>query len=251
MNTLRTLKNKGCLCLNLSTDDPWNPAAHARWFVDTLPLYDVIFTPRKSTIADLKACGCGCVLYLPFGYDPQLFFPEKSQVPNPELQGIDMLFVGGADNDRVPFVRELLMGGLRLALYGGYWDRYGATKKHSLGQATPEMIRRATSIAPINLCLVRRANRDGHVMRSFEIPAMGGFMLAEDTQDHRDLFGPEEQCVLYFASPGEALDKARWVLSNPAERRRMATTAHELIVGSRNTYADRLEQMLTAMVAKG
>ena len=84
-------------------------------------------------------------------------------------------------------------------------------------------------------------------MRSFEIPAIGGFMLAEDTQDHRGLFGPEGQCVLYFASPAEAIEKVSWALENPVERQRMAKAAHERIVKGNNTYRDRLEQMLAAV----
>jgi spore maturation protein CgeB len=210
-------------------------------------LYDVVFTPRRSTILDLVALGCGRVVYLPFGYDPDLFFSGESAEAPPELHNTDLLFVGGADSDRVPFVEKLAAGGLKLALYGSYWERYDSTKAYSLGQATPSTVRRATSVSPVNLCLVRRANRDGHVMRSFEIPAIGGFMLAEDTQEHRDLLGPEGQCVLYFASAAEAICKAHWALTNPVERQRMAQAAHELIVGGRNTYKDRLEQMLTAI----
>ena len=83
-------------------------------------------------------------------------------------------------------------------------------------------------------------------MRSFEIPAIGGFMLAEDTQEHREILGPEGQCVLYFTSPAEAIEKARWALKNPVERRRMARAAHERIITGHNTYKDRLEQMLAA-----
>jgi spore maturation protein CgeB len=244
--TLIGLKQRGCTCLHYSTDDPWNPAMHAPWFIKTLPLYDKVFTPRLSTIPDLEALPCKNVVYLPFGYDPELFFPEEENVSEAPLKKADVLFVGGADRDRVPIIEKLTEAGLRLALYGGYWERYPDLKASHLGTALPATIRRATSKAAINLCLVRRANRDGHVMRSFEIPAIGGFMLAEDTQEHRDIFGPEEQCVLYFASPTEAIEKARWALNNPLERRRMAKAAHERIVTGKNTYKDRLEQMLTA-----
>src|SRR5262249_24350592 len=150
---------------------------------------------------------CGSVVYLPFGYDPELFFQEEKTSSETPLNNVDVLFVGRADRDRVPIIEKLVAAGLKLALYGGYWERYSDLKALHQGMASPAIIRRATSRAAINLCLVRRANRDGHVMRSFEIPAIGGFMLAEDTREHRDIFGPEGQCVLYFASPDDAIEK--------------------------------------------
>jgi spore maturation protein CgeB len=246
VRTLSGLKQRGFVCLHYSTDDPWNPTVHARWFIKTLPLYDKIFTPRLSTVPDFESLGCTSVVHLPFGYDPELFFPEAQSGSDGSSDGIDVLFVGGADRDRALIIEQLVNSGLRLSLYGGYWERYGALKSCHRGMASPEEIRRATSRAAINLCLVRRANRDGHVMRSFEIPAIGGFMLAEDTQDHRQIFGVEGQHVLYFSSSAEAIEKARWALSNPADCQRMARSAHERIVSGKNTYGDRLEQMLLA-----
>jgi spore maturation protein CgeB len=241
-STLLRLKEQGFICLHFSTDDPWNPTMHATWFLRTLPLYDKVFTPRRSVIPDLEALGCKCVTYLPFGYDPDLYFPERAA--DALLENVDVLFVGGADKDRAAVIEELTVGGLKVAVQGAYWDRFPRLKVRRLGHAPPPSIRAATCIAPINLCLVRRANRDSHVMRSFEIPAIGGFMLAEDSADHREIFGPEGDCVLYFASLAEAISKAHWALRHPNERRRMAKAGHERVVTGRNTYRDRLEQML-------
>jgi hypothetical protein len=47
-------------------------------------------------------------------------------------------------------------------------------------------------------CPVRRASRDGHIMRSFEIAAVGGCMLAQDIDEHREIFGSEGEAVVYF-----------------------------------------------------
>ena len=98
----------------------------------------------------------------------------------------------------------------------------------------------------MNLCRVRRANRDGHVMRSFEIPAVGGFMVAEDTAEHREIFGAEGERVCYFRTPAEAVERTRWAMSHPEERARMAASARALVIGGAHTYRDRLERMLEA-----
>jgi spore maturation protein CgeB len=81
-------------------------------------------------------------------------------------------------------------------------------------------------------------------MRTFEVPASGGCMLAEDTGEHRDIFGPEGESVLYFQNEPEMVAKARWLLDRPEERRRLAQAAHAKIEGGRHTYRDRLQEIL-------
>jgi len=157
----------------------------------------------------------------------------------------DIIFVGGADGDRVPYIAALANDGFKLALYGGYWDRYHETRQWARGIVPGSEITKATAQAKIALCLVRRANRDGHVMRTFEIPASGGCMLAEWTQEHEEIFGAEGRAVLYFRSIGEMLERARSLRDHPDERQRLARTAHQLITRGGHTYQDRLSTMLS------
>jgi len=81
-------------------------------------------------------------------------------------------------------------------------------------------------------------------MRSLEIPAMGGCLLAEDTAEHRVLFGPPGDTAVYFQTIPEMLDKLRWLLSADDERLRLAMTAYGRIRDGRHTYGDRLRTML-------
>jgi spore maturation protein CgeB len=181
------------------------------------------------------------VHYLSFGYDESLF---ASWTCPGDSQAHDVLFVGGADPDRVAFMTEFMRHGPPVAVVGGYWERYPAFRSYALGIKPPEIIRALTAAAKVNLCLVRRANRDGHVMRSFEIAAAGGCMLAEDTDEHRDIFGPEGEATVYFRNAKEATECARVLLCNPSERKRLAAALHRRIVGGAHTYADRLATIL-------
>ena len=45
-STLRTLRAMGIVCVNYSTDHPWNPALRASWHLRVLSQYDAIFTTR-------------------------------------------------------------------------------------------------------------------------------------------------------------------------------------------------------------
>jgi spore maturation protein CgeB len=246
---IKSLKSRGAACFNFATDDPLNPVFKAEWFLRSLCEYDAVFTPRKSNIAELRRLGCRNVHYLPFAYDEQLFKPvDVSQVP--AFPPPEVLFVGGADADRAQFFASYMKVGVRPTFVGGYWQRYPHTKALALGQKLAATIRQLTAHAAVNICLVRRANRDGHVMRSFEIPAVGGFMIAEDTEEHRGIFGPEGECVLYFKSPEEAAHKTLWAIRNPGERRRMAAAAHSRIIFGGHTYKDRLKAILARTPGK-
>ncbi len=237
--SLRQIGELGVCTVNFLTDDPWNPAHRARWFLQALPRYHCVFSARRANLDDLKRLGCARVEYLPFAYDPDWCFPEPGIAEED-----DVVFAGAGDQDRVPYIQSLQQAGFRVALYGSFWDRYPATRGQSRGQADPATLRRAIGAGRVALCIVRRANRDGHAMRTFEVPAIRACMLAEDTGEHREIFGAESQNVLYFQTIAEMIQKTRWLLEHPEERRRLADAAHRHIVQGRNTYRDRLERIL-------
>ncbi len=231
--------------INFLTDDPWNRAHRAAWFMQALPVYDEVYSPRQAMMDDLRRVGCGKVEYLPFGYDPDLFYPESPEsCAQAGFTETDVVFAGGADRDRVPYMKALVDAGIDLALYGGYWQRWPETRAIARGQADVRTLRLALSSARVGLCLVRRANRDGSCMRTFEVPAVGACMLTEDTQEHRYLFGQEGEAVLYFDSMSDMLEKTRLLCTDKKLRESLAAGAHRLVVEGKHCYQDRLVNML-------
>jgi hypothetical protein len=238
---LRKLRQWGIVSVNYSTDDPWNPAVRSKWHLRALPSYDFVFSPRQSNLNDFRRLGCAKVHYLSFGYDDSLF---SSTEYFGDFHAHDVLFVGGADPDRVAFMTEFVRYGPLVKVAGGYWERYPAFRAHALGLKPPSIIRGLTAAAKVNLCLVRRANRDGHVMRSFEIAAIGGCMLVEDTEEHRSIFGNDGDSVRYFRTPEQAATLARFLMDHPAERARLAASVRDRVCRHAHTYRDRLRTML-------
>ena len=247
-STIRAFRARGVVCAHYSTDDPWNPNQRAEWLLEALPAYDLVFTPRHQNLADFASLPCRVVDYLPFAYDPELVCgsDEAPRAPAP-----DVLFVGGADSDRVAFFNAYLAAGVPITLVGGYWERHVALRSSSLGHLSAGAVAALTARAKVNLCLVRRANRDDHVMRSFEIPANGGCMIVEDTPDHRRFFGEDGAAAVYFRTPQEAAARVRALLPDAQSRRRLAQAAHDLILRGGHTYADRLQTMLAKAAELG
>ena len=226
------------------TDDPWNMQLRNQFLMSVLKHYAVVFTPRRANIDQLSVLGCRKVRYLPFGYDNDLFHPVALSEFNAHLHKSDVMFAGGADADRLPYISALIDGGLNVGLYGGYWDRFSKTRQISRGLASTDVVRKAIATCKVALCLVRRANRDGHVMRTFEVPAVGACMLTEDSPEHREIFGEDGQNVFYFNSLENMVERCRWLISHPNETARLSASAHRLITEGANTYRDRLDQML-------
>jgi spore maturation protein CgeB len=246
-SSLMAIGRLGIKRLNYLTDDPRNPAHRSRFFSEALPYYDHIFSTRLNNIDELENAGCRNVSYLPFAYNPKLHFPQAPGKEERLIYECDVAFIGGADRDRISYVRRLIQEGFKIALYGGYWDRFPEMRKYARGHIEPETMRKVVSAAKINLCLVRRANRDGNSMRSFEIPAIGGCMLTEDTGEHRKIFGAEGDAVIYFRTIDEMIQKAKFLIANESHRNRLIEKCHNLIVGNSNTYKDRLLTMLNSV----
>ena len=233
--------------LNYLTDDPWNPVHRAPWFLRAVPRYDYVFSPRRTNLGDLRRLGCASACYLPFAYAPQSHYPETLESAEHRRLQSDIIFAGGADRDRVPYIQSLIEAGFNVALHGGYWDRHSQTAPFARGQADPATLRKAVGAAKVALCLVRRANRDGHVMRSFELPAMGACMLTEYTEEHREIFGDDGETVAFFRERDEMVEKLQWLLAHDADRKRLADAAHRRITAGKNTYRDRLETILESV----
>lgn len=245
---LAKINKMGIFRINYSTDDPWNRAFRSTWFSAALRMYDRVFTVRRSNCDDMRKHGCKDVCYLPFGYDESLWIQQGSSAPEqPEFsiaRKADVFFAGAAEEFRIECVRRLVADGIRVALAGDYWRRIPDLRRWTVGHLSAPQLLAYTRSVPVSLCLVRRANRDGHVMRSFEIPAIGACILAEDTEEHREILGPEGVSAVYFRGAFEILEKTHALLRNESLRNRVAAETHARICGAPNTYSDRLRAML-------
>lgn len=238
-DVLRTLHKAGVRVVNWLTDDPWNKAHRAPWFLATLPQYDVMFTPRTSIIDDLRTAQARRVELLPFAYCIACHF-----APHKYHERAVVSFVGGADTDRARYINALVHDGVAVELYGGYWQRERALRESAGGFLDMAAYRAVVAGTAVSLCLVREANRDAHVMRSYELPAMRACILAQDTPDHRELYGPDGETVRYFRAADDIAAAARRLLSDAAERHRLAVAVHSRVVRPENSYNARLEQLL-------
>jgi hypothetical protein len=240
---LRQIKRRtGAVLVNFATDDPFNARTSSRQWLSTLPEYDIVCTPRRANIGDLQALGIPEVHFVPFGYKPDVHFPETPRDAAEQARfHSDVCFIGGADADRLVYFENLVrdLPGVKLALYGGYWNRSPRLAPFWRGFAVGREFRLAVGGAAISVNLVRRANRDDHVMRTFEIPACGGCMLTEPTSTHRKLFR-EGREAFFFDSPTSFVRSIQSLLDDPGAREHAAHAARVAIQNTGHRYDERL-----------
>ncbi|MDB5108515.1 MAG: hypothetical protein JWM69_1456 [Candidatus Binatus sp.] len=246
--TLKAAKHlSGATLVNWATDDPFNRADNSRDLIESIPIFDLYLSSKFAAMSDIARAGCANVAYVKFGYKPSVHFRDSAATDaERDRFSCDVMFAGGCDRDRAPYFEALVRAipEIDLHLYGAYWDRIPALRRYSRGFANGRDYRLAIGGAKISVNLVRRANRDDHVMRTFEIPACGGFTLTESTPIHRGLFADGVEAAL-FGSIDEFVVQVKSYLAREDDRDRIADAGYRKIVHGNHSYADRLSEILT------
>lgn len=187
---------------------------------------DLIVTTKSYNVAEYEALGFRNILFVNKSFDPVEHRPPHDY-DRTRLRtdfDVDVGFVGGFERDRCELICEIARRGIPVRIVGSFWDRAGplpanVTVEHGdLGAgAYAERIFRTK----INLAFLRKQNRDLQTARSFEIPACGGFMLTEATDELMALFRPGIEAE-FFASADELYEKCVRYLADDAARETIA-----------------------------
>ena len=247
--TLRSIRSRtGAVLINYSTDDPFNPASSNRHILNSLPLWDIYATPRPHLIPELSQHSGARMVSLPWAFDPSLHFPEEFVSEEERMRyECDVVFIGVCDQDRLPMLEMLAArDDIRVRLYGGGRYKYSRIlRRRHHGFAVGREYRCVLKGAKIALSLNRLGNRDTHVMRTFEIPACGTFMLAERSEDQRAFF-KEDREAAYFADGAEMMRKIDRYLAREDDRQAIARNGYVQATTGGHTYTERLRTLMGA-----
>ena len=220
--TVRELRRacpRACI-IGFSPDDMSARHNQSAQFLDALPLYDAFLTTKSYNVAELAAAGCGNVMFVGNGYDPVAFRPVAISDDDRRRLGGDIGFIGSFEAARFETMQQLADAGLHVRVWGDGWEGVQARGPNLVIERRPlrgDDFAAACAAFKVNLGFLRRLNRDQQTTRSVEIPACGGFMLAERTDEHRALFveGVEAE---FFGDFEELLRKCRAYLADESAR---------------------------------
>lgn len=85
-------------------------------------------------------------------------------------------------------------------------------------------------------------------MRTFEIPACGGFLLAERTPTHLELFEEGKEAE-FFSTVEECADKSRFYTRNEPARSKIARQGYRRCIASDYSLGGQLSHALQRIVS--
>lgn len=202
-------------------------------YLECVPLYDYIITNKSYIIEDMKKMGAKNVTFVNNSYSEDFHKPyELTEEERKELGG-DVGFIGFWEEERCKSILYLVDHGVKVKVFGdAKWDNYTNYSPNLtiMGRLLKnEDYCKSLHAFRISLCFLRKMNFDTQTTRSVEIPACGGFMMAERTDEHLSLFEENKEAV-YFSSNEELLGKCKYYLDNEEERKRIA------VAGKKRTF---------------
>ena len=233
--------------VNYLTDDPWNPIHRRRCFLRNLRYYDHIFSTKEALQPRLEAAGTRSTSWLPFAHDPALHHPI-AQKADPEA--VDVLFVGTGASERLPWLEALAdLPGVRRRIHGNSWEGLNTRGWEKAPAVVGEDYCRAIGSARIVLGLLRQANGDLSTDRSYEIGAIGGCGLYQDTSEHRMLLENYPDAG-FFKDPSELRARVQTLLSDRELQQQLREAGAVALRKAEQTYGARLRTILDWSQAK-
>ena len=209
---------------------------------DSISLYDLHLTYHMGVKKELEEKFHSNVAILPFGFDDdeQLYRQCCSQD-----EVLKTCFLGNPDERRASFINRLAASGVVIDIYGNDWSKF---LKHSnitlfppaYGQEQWKVLRRYRA----QLNLMRIHNDDSHNMRSFEVPGIGGIMVAPNTAEHRIYFENGKEVFLY-KDADDCVATIKNLMSMTAEdASEIRNAARKRSISSGYSYKERAAQAL-------
>jgi spore maturation protein CgeB len=245
-DTLIEIKQKvNCLCLTYNGDSYENLYSTSVNMIESLQVYDIVFTWSHGLVESVYKLGAKRVEYLPFAFDEIIHQLVKISSDDILKYGHEIVFIGTWDKEREKWLSSLI--DFDLGIWGPGWNKVAVNsklKKHIVksDKISADEMSKIYQTSKICLNIMRSQNSESHNMKSFEIPALGGFMMTNRSHEHLKFFreGHEIAC---FEDVAELKSQVLKYLANDEIRSKMLLRAR-VNVKKKHTYKDRVKEML-------
>ncbi len=247
--TLRLMRRMGIALYNYYPDRLY--FAIGTPLADSLCEYDCFFDTKGNWETETRRrIRLRARVFLPHGYDPDVHYPIALDARDVIAYGCDVSVIATYSSYKEEWLAKLLdlRPKLDLRIWGNDWDRRcraRSVRRRLHGRAiVGTEYSRALRSARINLALlgVTADSKDTTTTRTFEIPATGGFMLHERTDEVIELFHEAEEVATY-ESPAGLAEKIDFYLSQPGRRDAVAAAGYARCV-PRYSYDERMKAVL-------
>lgn len=225
--TLQYIKKKSpqTILISYSPDNMALRHNQSQQYLECIPLYDYIITNKSYILEDMKKLGAKDIRFVNNSYESTFHYPRTLSKEDYAQIGGDIGFVGAWEKERCESILYLAKHGLHVRVWGGgKWKKYKKMYPNLIIEDKglySENYSKSFQAFKISLCFLRKMNYDLQTTRTVEIPACGGFMMAERTTEHQAMFEEGKEAA-FFSSNEELLEKCNYYLTHEEERKQIA-----------------------------
>jgi spore maturation protein CgeB len=217
-DSLSWAKSKGIRLVSYNPDNPFiftGKGSGNSNVTKSIGLYDMHFTYNRSIQKRIQSDYDARTAILPFGFDiSEGLFRQCSEMP----EILKACFLGNPDDQRADFINKLAEAGVSMDVYGNFWDKFIDHRNITIYPAVyGDQLWMKLRQYRVQLNLMRIHNEDSHNMRTFEVPGIGGIMVAPDTPEHREYWENGKE-VFLFKDLESCISQIRMVLSLPSQQ---------------------------------
>jgi len=234
--TLDILRQRGRTLIQFYPDG--SLFSHGKWIPLCVNRFHYWFTTKSFGIDDVAKLAPKCRTFLTnHAFDPDVHRPMVE--PFQAVDGLccDVSLIAHWDTTYERILADLAsrIPNARIKIWGSYWERAKRPEIQNAIQRTPitgDLYTKAMQQSKINLGLLRTKQPgapfgDKVTARTFQIPAVGGFMLHERTNESTSLF-EEGIHAAFFEGIDELVKKVAYYLVNETEREKIRLQGHAI-----------------------
>ena len=229
--TLSELRSRGVKSAVWFTENLHHPL-YKKWVEEHHGDWDVFFTfDSQSSYGP----------YLPMGLDTAFYRGENES----GQYDCEVCFIGARYPEREELLRAVARMGVRLKIFGWRdWEKSDLAPYYCRPLAISH-IADTYRRARINLNSNLRPTQGSVNLKTFEIPASGGFELCDNQRDLPDLFEIGKEIAVY-ASNDDMIEKIRYYLDHEGERETIARAGRARVLRD-HTLDKRIETILATI----
>lgn len=249
--TIEAVRKLGAVTINFWPDV--SVMAHGPLIPRAMSAYDWVFTTKTFGVGDMRRqLGVTRASFMPHGFDPEVHSAIALDATDLDRYACDVSFIGTWSPKKQHLLERLvhLRPDVSLRIWGGLWPTNIPTLRAVImGRSiSGSEYSKAISASKINLGIlseVRPGSSDGDKItsRTFEIPAVGSFMLHERTDEFANYFVDGTECAT-FSDGDDMAAKVGFYLSHDDERRRIAAAGHARCLASGYSIDDRVAEVI-------
>lgn len=253
--SLRTLRQRGICCVCFYPDVSFT--AHGPYLEEALAEYDWVFTTKTFGLEDLRQrLGVTRASVLRHAFDPEIHREWAIHEREQSRLGADVSFIGTWSPKKEALLTAVAeeLSEHRLKVFGAQWEaaaRRGPLRRAIAGYGvTGPAYAAAIAAAKVNLGLLSEqrpgaSGGDAITSRTFHIPAAGGFLLHERTDELGEVLEEGVECEA-FEGEAELIEKIEAALADEGKRAAIAERGMARVWAG-HSWDHRIREMLAKL----